>query len=241
VTLARCVGLPRRLTWLHCTALPFISAVELAIASCTADLTRPTSACSSVRRQGKAVQSTNPRRSASSSAAAVPPRLSILLLDAVRPDEARSLLPSSMLLVITRPLLPRLRQLMFAIGRPLRHRLEAEKEPSHWHWHPRVCFPPRAEPLHRWRLYFASYLHIYFAIHASARCIPTPMTNNPSLPPSHPCFAPVARPERPQPSSHPTAPHLFSFLSTISIPPANTQLQTLPLLLLRQECCPWSC
>ncbi|CAI9632318.1 unnamed protein product [Alternaria burnsii] len=26
-----------------------------------------------------------------------------------------------------------LRELMFAIGRALRHRLEAEKEPSHWH------------------------------------------------------------------------------------------------------------
>jgi hypothetical protein len=141
--------------------LCFTLAANFPVVLCTANLIL-TSACSSVRRQGCSVN--NPHKSALSPAAVA--SKANRALHAVEADDTRILLRSSTRFVNRRPSHRRLRKLLFAIGSALRHRLEAEKELSHWHL--RVCFH-RTEPLQRWELYFVSCLHIYLATHDTSR------------------------------------------------------------------------
>ena len=108
--------------------LCFTLTANFPVVLCTANLIL-TSACSSVRRQGCSVN--NPHKSASSPAAVA--SKANRALHAVEVDDTRILLRSSTRFVNRRPSHRRLRKLLFAIGGALRHRLEAEKELSHWH------------------------------------------------------------------------------------------------------------
>ena len=117
-----------------------------------------TPALPSVCRRGRPVKSPRNQPPLPAHRQSWPVAKAVRLFDAVRTDEARRLLQPSMRYVIKRSLRPRLWESMFLRSAPLRHRLEAEKEPSHWHL--RVCFSPRRAASSRWRLYFASYLHI---------------------------------------------------------------------------------